>query len=145
MRLSLPCHLWIGLCLLACGGGDSDDGLVEPVSLQVGGTWSETAEVVSDPCDLIDRLDVLARNVRLSQVGIQLTLIHEGAELGIGSLTPSTGDFVLSGAYVVDNLGVRFTRRGNFSSPTRFTATSDILVEGGFFTCEIRTEDEGVR
>lgn len=145
MRAFPARHALLGLAALACGGGDRGDGLLEPVSLQVSGTWSETSEVVADPCDLIDRLDLLARTLQLTQFGVQLGLIHEGKELGSGSLTPSTGDFVLSGTYVVDGLTVSFIRRGTFSSPTRYTSESDIQIAGGFVICDIRTTDVGVR
>lgn len=145
MRAFPARHALLGLAAFACGGGDGGDGLLEPVSLQVSGTWSETSEVVADPCDLIDRLDLLARTLQLTQFGVQLGLIHEGKELGSGSLTPSTGDFVLSGTYVVDGLTVSFIRRGTFSSPTRYTSESDIQIAGGFVICDIRTTDVGVR
>lgn len=145
MRAVPARHALLGLAALACGGGDGGDGPLEPVSLQVSGTWSETSEVLSDPCDLVGRLDLLARTVQLTQFGVQLRLIHEGEELGIGSLTPSTGDFVLSGTYLVDGLTVSFIRRGTFSSPTRYTSGSDIQIAGGFVICDIRTTDVGVR
>jgi len=143
--MSLTVSVFLALAALACGDGNGGDGLVEPVSLQVSGTWSETSEVVADPCGLVDRLDLLARTLQLTQFGVQLRLIHEGKELGSGSLTPATGDFVLSGTYAFDGLTVSFVRRGSFSSPTRYTSGSDIVIDGGFVACEVRTTDEGVR
>lgn len=138
-------HALLGITVLACGGGDGGNGLLDPVALQVSGTWSETSQVIADPCDLVDRLDLLARTLQLTQFGVQLGLIHEGEELGSGSLTPSSGDFVLSGSYLVDGLTVSFIRRGTFSSPTRYTSGTDIVIAGGGVICEIRTTDVGVR
>jgi hypothetical protein len=134
----------IGLAIVACNGGDGGSP-IEPVSLQVGGTWSETSGVVFDGCDLLDRLGPLTKTLQLSQLGVQLRMIRDGEELGSGSLTPATGEFVLAGTYTLEGLTISFTQRGRFFSPTHYTAESDITISGGFVTCEARTSDSGVR
>ncbi len=145
MSASSARHVLITLAIFACGGGDGGGSPIDPVSLQVGGSWAETSEVVFDVCDLMDRLGPLTKTSQLSQFGVQLRLIRDGEELGSGSLTPTTGEFVLSGTYSMEGLTISFTQRGRFSSPTHYTAESDITISGGFVTCGARTTDSGVR
>jgi hypothetical protein len=135
----------MGLVVSACGDGGGDGGPAAPVTLQVEGIWSETSEVLFDACELADRIGPLTRTVRLSQSGNQLGLFLEGESVGTGSLNPTTGDFVLSGTYTVDGLEISFIQRGRFSSATRYTATSDIIVSAEFVTCEVETTNAGVR
>ena len=145
MKQMSTCRVWIGLLVLACGDGGGGGGPADPVTLQVEGTWSETSEVVFDACELLDRLGPLTRNIRISQSGNQLGLFLEAESIGTGSLDPTTGDFVLSGTYMVDGIEVSFVQRGRFSSATRYTATSDILISGPFVSCEAETSNVGVR
>jgi hypothetical protein len=105
----------------------------------------ETSEVVFDACDLADRLGPLTRTIRISQSGNQLGLFLEAESIGTGSLNPSTGDFVLSGVYTIDGLAISFIQRGTFSSSTRYTATSDIVISAEFVACEVETTNAGVR
>lgn len=101
--------------------------------------------MVFDACELADRLGPLTRTIRLSQSGNQLGLFLEAESIGTGSLNPSTGDFVLSGAYLVDGLEISFIQHGRFSSATRYTATSDIVISADFVACEVETTNAGVR
>ncbi len=137
--------MWIVLVVLACGDGEGGRGPAAPGGLQVEGVWSETSEVVFDACELADRLGPLTRTIRLSQSGNQLGLFLEAESIGTGSLNPSTGDFVLSGAYLVDGLEISFIQHGRFSSATRYTATSDIVISADFVACEVETTNAGVR
>lgn len=135
--------LWIAVAALACG--DGGEGPSEPVGLQIGGTWTQTSEVVADPCELIHLWGPLTSHPRIAQIGVLLTLIRDDEEIGAGSLTPETGNFVLSGAITEAGVTIEFEQRGTFTSASHYTAQTDLLISGGAVTCELRTSDIGVR
>jgi hypothetical protein len=135
--------LWIAVATLACG--DGGEGPSEPVTLQIGGTWTQTSEVVADPCELVHLWGPPTSILRIAQVGVILTLIRDDEEIGGGSLTPETGDFVLTGSITEAGVTIEFEQRGTFTSSTHYTAETDLLIRGGAVICELRTSDTGVR
>ena len=142
MKATPARHLWIGLAALACNGGGG--GPVSPGSLQVSGTWTETSQIVSNPCEL-ELPGSLTGTFQLSQSGTQLTVLSEGEIVGTGSLNLTTGDFTLSGAGSVDGITISIVQSGRFSSSTRYTAETVITFSDGVTVCTLRTTDSGSR
>lgn len=134
----------IALAAAACDG-DGGGSPFDTVALQVGGTWTQTSEVLADPCELMHLWSPLTSSPRIAQLGIQLRLIRDGEDIGSGSLTPETGNFVLSGSVTEGGVTIDFTQRGTFTSASEYTAETDLLIRGGAVTCELRTSDTGVR
>jgi hypothetical protein len=142
MNTSHARYLWIGLAVFACSGGNGGGDPVSPATLNVAGTWSETVQIVFDPCGF--DLD-LSGTFELSQSGTQLTVIDDGEVVGTGSLNLTTGDFTLSGSATSQGVTITVVQSGRFSSSTRFTAESVITITDGVITCIIRTNDTGSR
>jgi hypothetical protein len=135
-------HLWIGIAVLACngdGGGPSS-----PDTLNVAGTWTETSQIVSNPCDL-EFPGSLTGTVELAQSGTQLSVLLDGEVVGTGTLNQSTGDFTLSGTLTEDGVTVTILQSGRFSSSTRYTSETVLTFTSGSITCTVRTNDTGSR
>jgi hypothetical protein len=142
MRRTYSRHLWIGIAVLACNGNGG--GPSSPDNLSVAGTWTETSQIVSNPCGL-ELPGTLTGTVQLTQSGTQLTVVDDGEVLGTGSLNLTTGDFTLSGTFTDDGVTVTIVQSGRFSSSTRYTAETVLTVSDGTITCTIRTNDTGSR
>ena len=144
MNSSHARHLWVGLAVLACNGGSGGGGPVSPATLQVAGTWTETSQIVSNPCEF-ELPGSLTGTFQLTQSGTQLTVISEGEVVGTGSLNLTTGDFTLSGSSTFEGVTVTVVQSGRFSSSTRYTAETVITATDGVIVCTIRTNDTGSR
>jgi hypothetical protein len=144
MNGSYARHLWIGLAVMACSGGNGGGDPVSPVTLQVAGTWTETSQIVFNPCE-IPLPSSITGTVQLTQSGSQLTVVDNGETLGTGSLNLTTGDFTLSGTSVEDGVTTTIVQSGRFSSSTRFTSETVITATDGVITCVVRTNDTGSR
>lgn len=142
MKVSTAWLSWIGLAVLACSDGGG--GPTSPNPLQVSGTWSETSQIISNPCEL-ELPGTLTGTFELSQSGTQLTVLFEGEVLGTGALNLTTGDFTLSGTSTVEGLTISVVQSGRFSSSTRYTAETVITITDGVVTCTVRTSDAGSR
>lgn len=142
MKVSTAWLPWIGLAVLACSDGGG--GPTSPSPLQVSGTWSETSQIVSNPCEL-ELPGTLTGTFELSQSGTQLTVLFEGEVLGTGALNLTTGDFTLSGTSTVEGLTISVVQSGRFSSSTRYTAETVITITDGVVVCTVRTSDAGSR
>ena len=130
------------LALLACngdGGGPSS-----PVTLNVAGTWIETSQIVSNPCDL-EFPGNLTGTVELTQSGTQLSVLLDGDVVGTGTLNLSTGDFTLSGTFTEEGVTVTILQLGRFSSSTRYTSETVLTFSSGSISCTVRTNDTGSR
>jgi hypothetical protein len=144
MNSSCARHLWIGLAVMACSGGNGGGDPVSPVTLQVAGTWTETSQIVFNPCE-IPFPSSITGTVQLTQSGTQLTVIDNGETLGTGTLNLTTGDFTLSGTSVEDGVTTTIVQSGRFSSSTRFTSETVITATDGVIICIVRTNDTGSR
>ncbi|CAN5897529.1 hypothetical protein BH20GEM1_BH20GEM1_03770 [soil metagenome] len=142
MRAKYSRYLWIGLGVLACNGDGG--GPASPGNLSVAGTWTETSQIVSNPCGL-ELPGSLTGTFQLTQSGTQLTVVDDGEALGTGSLNLTTGDFTLSGTFTEDGVTVTIVQSGRFTSSTRYTAETILTVSDGAITCTIRTNDTGSR
>ena len=142
MRGEYSRYLWIGLAVLACKGDGG--GPASPENLSVAGTWTETSQIVSNPCGL-ELPGTLTGTFQLTQSGTQLMVVEDGEVIGTGSLNLTTGDFALSGTFTEDGVTVTIVQSGRFSSSTRFTAETILTVSDGSITCIVRTNDTGSR
>ena len=136
------CYLWIGIAVLACngdGGGPSS-----PDTLSVAGIWTETSQIVFNPCDL-EFPGTLTGTVELTQSGTQLAVLLDGEVVGTGTLNLTTGDFTLSGTFTEQGVTVTILQSGRFSSSTRYTSETVLTFTGGPITCIVRTNDTGSR
>ena len=136
--------LWFWILALGCSGGGGGGGPIAPAPLQVSGTWTETSQIVSNPCEL-ELPGTLTGTFQLSQSGTQLTVSSEGEVVGSGSLNLTTGDFTLSGTDTIEGLTITVVQSGRFSSSTRYTAETVITITDGVVVCTLRTNDSGSR
>ena len=129
--------------VVACNGGGPSDPEDPSNGLQVSGTWTETSQIVSNPCG-IDLPGQVTGSFQLVQSGTQLTATSDG-ETVTGTLNLTTGDFTLAGSFDLNGLNVTVVQSGRFSSSTRYTAETVITLSDGVQTCTVRTSDTGTR
>lgn len=142
LRGSHSRHLWIGLVALACNGDGG--GPASPDTLSVSGTWTETSQIVSNPCGL-ELPGSLTGTFQLTQSGTQLMVVDDGEVIGSGSLNLMTGDFTLSATFTEEGVSITVVQSGRFSSSTRYTAETVVTLSDGTITCTVRTNDTGSR
>ena len=128
---------------VGCNGGPSG-----VVTLNVGGEWIEISTVVSDQCNL-DLPPTATSDVTIIQSGSQISFVFRSEDFGdtvlAGTFNPRTGDFSLSFAEQGGGISVTAVQSGRFTSSSRYTSTSEIVVTQGVQSCTVRTSETGQR
>jgi hypothetical protein len=129
--------------LIQCDGGGPTS-----VTLNVGGEWIEISTLVADNCDL-GLPPTATSNVTIIPSGNQITFVFhsDGFDDAVlnGTFDSRTGQFSLTFAEQGGGISVTALQSGRFTSSSRYTSTSEIVVTQGGASCTVRTSEAGER
>ena len=147
MRKPLAVSFWsvAAALTIGCGGGGGPSSVV---TFEVSGSWVEVSTLVADFCGL-DLLPTSTTEVTVIQSQNQVTFVFHSEEFGdttlIGTFNSRTGEFSLPFNDQQGGVSLSVLQSGRFTSNTRYTSETTIVISEGAQNCTIRTSEVGQR
>ena len=139
-RAALGGVLFLFLALVRCDG----DGPSGTIVFEVGGEWIEVSTLVSNDCDVLDIPPTSTTDVTIIPSESQITFVYhlQGDDLDLtGTFNSQTGVFTFS----LSGPGGSLVQSGRFTSNTRYTSETEVVLFEGAGTCTARTSEVGQR
>ena len=148
MKKPLAGIFWtaVAAVLIGCGGGGGGPSSV--VVFDVGGSWVELSTLLLDACAL-GLPPTATTQVTVIQSQDQITFVFHSEEFGdttvTGTFNSRTGEFSLPFNDQQDGVSLSVLQSGRFTSNTRYTSDTTIVISEGAQSCTIRTSEVGQR
>jgi hypothetical protein len=139
------------LCLFLALQVRCDGGPSETIVLEVGGAWVEISTLVNDGCGFDDPPlpATITSNLTVVPSGDQISFVYPaqggGSSVLTGTWNSRTGVFSLTFVDQIDDVTLTAVVNGTFTSNSRYTSETSIVISDGVVSCTVLTSEVGQR